>query len=155
MSSFGSEYWSFLVLELTRSRWRPFFFIWRSPVFGRKKPLNFWFRPGKAFEFRRRPFFYWDHLFLAGKTPWISDFGVWISVKTFFFFRRSPNFHWKIASIQFKTNESLGQVRFRLDQTSKKAPPPSLCEILATRLASSPRKLACSRLEDSTIFGVV
>ena len=44
-----------------------FFFFWRSPNFGRKKPLNLGFRPKNHSEFWRRPFF-------------------------FFFFWRSPNF---------------------------------------------------------------
>ena len=43
------------------------FFFWRSPVFGWKKRLNLRFRPEKAFGFRRKPFFFSDHLFLAGK----------------------------------------------------------------------------------------
>ena len=55
---------------------KPFFNFWRSPVFGRKKTLSLWFRPKKAFEFRRRPYFFFgDHLFLAGKKPNICDFG--------------------------------------------------------------------------------
>ena len=39
---------------------RPFFFLFfrRSPVFGQNNPLNFWFRPKKTFEFRRRLFFW-------------------------------------------------------------------------------------------------
>ena len=48
------------------------------------------------------------------------------------FFLRSPDFDRKTASICFKTNENLGQVRLQLHQTFKKAP--SLCEILAARL---------------------
>ena len=31
--------------------------------------LNLWFRPGKAFEFRRRPFFYGDHLIFTETSP--------------------------------------------------------------------------------------
>ena len=50
-------------------------FFWKSPVFGRKKRLNVRFWPEKAFRFRRRPFFFVDHLFLAGKNVWICDFG--------------------------------------------------------------------------------
>ena len=38
----------------------------------------------------------------------------------------SPKFARKTASISFKSNEKLGQVRLRLYQTSKKAPPPRL-----------------------------
>ena len=89
-------------------------------------------------------FFYGGHLILDRKT-------LWISVKTFFWtekhselrrrpfflflFWRSPGFHWTIALIQFKTNENSGQVRLRLNETSKKAP---LCEILVTRLIELP-----------------
>ena len=72
--------------------WRPFF--WRSPIFGRKNRLNFWFRPENPLQiwrklsffleitcFRpenplqiwRRPFFcFWRS---PVKTAWISDFG--------------------------------------------------------------------------------
>ena len=32
--------------------------LWRSPKFGRKKPLNFGFRPQNHSEFWRRPFFF-------------------------------------------------------------------------------------------------
>ena len=41
--------------------WRPFFsfLFWRSPNFGRKKALNFGFRPKNDSEFWRRPFFFW------------------------------------------------------------------------------------------------
>ena len=46
-------------------------------VFGRKNRLNFWIRPVKAFGVRRRPIFsfFGDHLFLAGKTVYIAEFG--------------------------------------------------------------------------------
>ena len=43
------------------------FFFWRSPNFGRKKRLNFGFRPKNHSEFWRRPFFFGDHLILGGK----------------------------------------------------------------------------------------
>ena len=86
--------------------------LWISveTFFGQKNILNYgkdlffcffleitWFWTEKHSEFRRRPFFS--------------------------FFWRSPGFHWRIASIQFQTNENLGQVRMRLNETSKKAPP--------------------------------
>ena len=47
--------------------WRPFFFFffWRSPNFGRKKPLNFRIRPKNHSEFWRRPFFF----FLFWRSP--------------------------------------------------------------------------------------
>ena len=45
--------------------WRPFFFFWRSPVFSRKIPRKI----GEDL------FLFGDHLFSAGKTAWISDFG--------------------------------------------------------------------------------
>ena len=34
------------------------FFFWRWPVFGRKKRLNFWFRPENLSEFQWTPFFF-------------------------------------------------------------------------------------------------
>ena len=35
-----------------------FFFFWRPPDFGRKKVLNFGFRPKNQTQFQRRPFFF-------------------------------------------------------------------------------------------------
>ena len=61
---------------------KTFFFVWRSPVLGRKIRFNFRFRPKNLSQFQWRPFFL-DHLFLGGKT----------------------------ASILFKNNENLGQGR--------------------------------------------
>ena len=54
-----------------------FFVFWRPPDFGRKKRLNFRFRPENHSQFRWRPFFlfFGDHLILGGKNAWISDFG--------------------------------------------------------------------------------
>ena len=47
---------------------RPFFSLfWRSPVFGQKKPLNFWFRSKKTFEFWRRSFFFGEYQNLTVK----------------------------------------------------------------------------------------
>ena len=40
--------------------WRPFFFFWRSPVFGRKNPLNLRFRPENPLQFQWRPFFFFN-----------------------------------------------------------------------------------------------
>ena len=54
------------MFELAKLGEKKFFFFWRSPNFGRKKRLNFGFRPKNHSEFWRRPFF--------------------------FFFWRSPNF---------------------------------------------------------------
>ena len=48
---------------------KAFFFIWRSGVFGKKNPWNFWFRLEKPFEFQRRPFF-WRSLVFGKKNPW-------------------------------------------------------------------------------------
>ena len=45
------------------------FFFWRPPVFGRKKPLNFGFRPKNQTQFRRRPFFFWRPLDFGRKKP--------------------------------------------------------------------------------------
>ena len=72
-------------------------FFLRSPNFGRKKPLNFGFRPKNLSEFWRRPFFFGDHLILSGKKP--LNFGFrpknhsefW-QRPFFFFFWRSPIF---------------------------------------------------------------
>ena len=64
----------------SRYRCRPFFFLfffffWRSPdFFGRKKPLNFGFRPKNHSQFWWRPFFFFgDHLILGGKNLWIYE----------------------------------------------------------------------------------
>ena len=68
-----------------------FFVFWRPPDFGRKKPLNFRFRPENHSQFRWRPFFFcflettW---FWAEKTfefPISAGKSLSISVKTFFF----------------------------------------------------------------------
>ena len=83
------------------------FWLWSSPSVS--EDLFFveitCFRLEKPYEF----------LILAGKT-------LWILAKTFLFFWRLPEFGRKTASILFKTNENLRQVRLRLYQTSKKAP---------------------------------
>ena len=55
---------------------KTFFFFWRSPNFGRKKSLNFGFRPKNHSGFWRRPFFFFffgGHLILGGKNLWISE----------------------------------------------------------------------------------
>ena len=51
--------------------------LWEEKVtiFGRKNCRNFRFWPEEAFQFRRRPFFFGDHLFLAGKTAQIFQSG--------------------------------------------------------------------------------
>ena len=49
-----------------------FFFFWRPLNFGRKKPLNFGFRPKNQSQFRRRPFFFfffWRPLDFGRKKP--------------------------------------------------------------------------------------
>ena len=46
-----------------------FFFFWRSPEFGRKKPLNFGFRPKNHSEFWRRPFFFFFFFFFFWRSP--------------------------------------------------------------------------------------
>ena len=67
----------------------PTVFFWEKKVavFSRKKHLNLWFRPEKAFGSSAKTFFF------------------------FFFFWKSPDFHWKFALIQFRNNENLGQVQ--------------------------------------------
>ena len=84
----------------SRFRWKPFFFfffLWRSPDFGRKNPLNFGFRPKNHSQFWWRPFFiffiffFGDHLILGGKNLWISaEKSLSILVMTFFFFFLRP-----------------------------------------------------------------
>ena len=80
-----------------------YLFFWRRPDFGRKKRLNFRFRPKNQSQFRWRPgffsffffFFFRDHLILGGKNVWISDFGRNISLNfgedLFFFLWRPPD----------------------------------------------------------------
>ena len=75
---------------------------------------------GEDVEFRWRLVFFF---FLEINCLFSARKSLWVSAKTFFVWS-SPNFHWKIASIQFKTDENLGQVLLRLDQTSKPPPPP-------------------------------
>ena len=50
---------------------RPFFFFvfWRSPNFGRKKRLNFGFRPKNDSAFWRRPFFFFFFFFFFWRSP--------------------------------------------------------------------------------------
>ena len=64
-----------------------------------------------------KTFFFGDHLISAGEIDSIL-------VKTLFFGDHLPDFDRKTASISFKTDESLGQVRVLLFSASKKAPPP-------------------------------
>ena len=62
----------------SRYRCRPFFlFFWRSPDFGRRKPLNFGFRPKNHSHFGEDLFFFFfffgEHLILGGKKLWICE----------------------------------------------------------------------------------
>ena len=100
-----------------------FFIFWRSPNFGRKKRLNFGFRPKNHSEFWRRPFFlfFGDHLILGGKNLWISDLSETFRLK----FRTN---HLKLIQGQWKF-ESTSFAHFSLFQNS-----PPLFQILATRL---------------------
>ena len=101
-----------------------FFFFWRSPNFGRKKRLNFGFRPKKHSEFWRRPFFFFffgDHLILGGKNLWISEVSETFRLK----FRTN---RLKLIQGQWKF-ESTSYAHFSLFQNS-----PLLFQILATRL---------------------
>ena len=72
---------------------------------------------------------------------------LWISVKTFFFLEITWFWTEKLsefASIQLKTNENLGQIRWRLNQTSKKAPPPLRNPGYATDWGDEPRPRFCT-----------
>ena len=105
--------------------WRPFFFFfWRSPNFGQKKPMNFGFRPKNHSEFWRRPFFFFffgDHPTLIEKKLWISELSETFRLK----FRTN---RLKLIQDQWKF-ESRSFAHFSLFQNS-----PPLFQILATRL---------------------
>ena len=91
-----------------------FFFFWRSPSFGRKKALNFGFRPKNHSECWRRPFFFFgDHLILGGKKLWISELSETFRLK----FRTN---RLKLIQDQWKF-ESRSFAHFSLFQNS---PPP-------------------------------
>ena len=101
----------------SRYRWRPFFF-WRPPKFGRKKPLNFGFRPKKTPQFWWRPFFF----FFVWRPPiWISE----LSEKFRLNFRTN---RLKLLLDQWKF-QSRSFAHFSLFQNS-----PPLFQILATCL---------------------
>ena len=75
------------------------FVFWISPVFGRKKCLNLRFRAENPLQFQWRPFFFFgDHLFSAGKSAWICDFGrkILCNFSEDLFFWRSPVYGRKI-----------------------------------------------------------
>ena len=100
---------------------------------GRASPSRLSVPPSR---FRRPPIEIWalvyerkNHLFLVGKNPKIFHFGqkkpldFGEDLFFLFFIWRSPNFHWKIASIQFKNNENVGQVRLWINgSTFQKSP---------------------------------
>ena len=110
----------FFFLEITRFRpERPFkfvisagksfgifsedllYFFWWSPIFGRKKRLNYWFQPENPLEFKWRPFFLEITRFRPWKTfEYLMSTGKYlrISVKTFFFWRFSLNFWSSLCS---------------------------------------------------------
>ena len=117
------------------------FFYWRSPAFGRKKPLSFWFRPEKPFEFRWRPFVLeityirpgknLEFRISAGKT-------LWISVKTFFSF--SFGDHLFLTEKPPQSNLRLKKIWVKFVFGCIKLPKKPLlplCEILVTRLQST------------------
>ena len=124
-------------------------FFWRPPVFGRKKPLNFGFRPKNQSQFQWRPFFFWrPPVFGRKKNLWISDFGRKISLNfsedLFFFlifFWRPPVF-WAEKTFEFpsfprnfvsifgqtvwnwfKNYENSGQGHLHISHSFKIAPP--------------------------------
>ena len=78
-----------------------FFFFWRSLNFGRKKPLNFGFRPKNHSEFWRRPFFFffWTSPNFGRKKPLNFGFRPKNHSESWRrpFFWRSPNFGRKKA----------------------------------------------------------
>ena len=82
-----------------------FFFLERIQSWS-GEVTEFWLRP----FFLRSPKFGWKNRFNFGED--------------LFFFWRSPDFDRKTASIWFKTDENLGQVRLLLFSPLKKAPSP-------------------------------
>ena len=152
-----SEFWQrpFLIL---------FYFFWRSPNFGRKKPLNFGFRPKNHSEFWRRSFFsffFGDHLILSGKNLWIrisAEKSLWILAKTFFFFFLEITWFWAAFEFPsfprhfvsifgqtvwnwFKINKNSSQGRLHTSHSFKIAPPFSkswlrACVLLQQKLYS-------------------
>ena len=101
-----------------------FVFVWRSPVFVRKKNLEFLISAEKTkpLNFGKDLFFFGDHLILTEKPP------------------------------ESKTNENLGQVRFRLYQTSKKAPPPLRNPGYATAIDN---KVICAQCIHSYLIRII
>ena len=86
------------------------FFFWRSLDFGQKNAVYF-----------GEDQFFWRLLDFGQKNAvnFGGDLLFFLEITWFWTEKRS-----KFASIQFKTNEHSGQVRLRLNQTSKKAPLP-------------------------------
>ena len=96
------------------------FLVLLGPIFASKMKTAL----PKGLEFGEDLFFFGDLLFSEKTLEFlISARKKLLNFGEDLFSLRSPNFYRKIASIQFKTNENLGQVRLRLNQTSKKAPP--------------------------------
>ena len=100
-----------------------------------------WFWTEKRSDFRWRPFFFWFVLEITWFWTEKRFDCRWRPFFCFFLFWRSLDFGQKNAANlpQSNWNENSGQVRLRLNQSSKKAPPP-LSEILATRLISFMKK---------------
>ena len=98
-----------------------FFYFWRPPDFGRKKPLNFGFQVKNQSQFRQRLFFFGDHLILGGKNLRISE----LSEKFCLNFRTNRV---KLIQEQWK----FGSRSFSLFSLFQNSPP--LFQILATRL---------------------
>ena len=137
--NFGEDFFFFLDL----------FFLWRAPVFGLKKRLNFRFWPENQSQFRWRPFFCFvleSTCFWAKKTfefPILAGKSVTISVKTFFLFcfgdhlflgwqtfefssfpKNSVSIFGQTVWFWFKSNVNSGQGRLHFSHSFKKAPPP-------------------------------
>ena len=92
------------------------FLLWRSPDFGRKKRLNFRFWPEKAFGFRRRPFFFVDHLIFTEKSPQSNSgtMKIWVKFVHGSTFQKSPLLSEILATCLFFT---------KVQSTLKKRPP--------------------------------
>ena len=93
------------------------FFLWRSPIFGRKNCLKFRFRLENPLKFQWRLFlfyfiFFWDQLFSAGKTAWNYTISAGKSLEIFpphlvHLIQSGINFSCPRAPLEFTQNKLL------------------------------------------------
>ena len=122
------------------------FFFWWPPVFGRKKPLNYGFRPKKSDLISAKTFFFWRPPVFGRKKP--LNFGFRPKNQTqfrrrpFFFFFLETTWFWAEKTFEFpsfprnfvwifgqtvwnwfKNNQNSGQGRLQFSHSFKIAPP--------------------------------